>query len=130
MTEIPDKLFLKIGEVSSIAELEPHVLRYWETEFRTLHPRKNESGQRLYIRRDVETVLKIKNLLYEEGYTISGAKKILAKRGKKTSASKKKEDSAQDPALQACLNFGEGDSRRILKEIREDLKNVLSLLSS
>lgn len=72
---IPDKLFFKIGEVSRIAGVEPYVLRYWETEFSFLKPRKNRSGQRVYLRKDVETVLRIKNLLYEEKYTIAGVRK-------------------------------------------------------
>jgi len=74
---IPDKLFFKIGEVSRIAGVEPYVLRYWETEFSFLKPRKNQSGQRVYLRKDVEMVLNIKTLLYEEKYTIAGVRKRL-----------------------------------------------------
>jgi DNA-binding transcriptional MerR regulator len=70
-----DKLFYKIGEISSIAEIEPHVLRYWESEFAFLRPRKNKTGQRVYTRKDLELVLQIKNLLYKEKYTIAGVKK-------------------------------------------------------
>ncbi|MBI4844176.1 MAG: MerR family transcriptional regulator [Nitrospirae bacterium] len=76
---IPDKLFYKIGEVSSIANLESYVLRYWESEFPFLKPRKNNAGQRVYTRKDLETVLKIKNLLYKEKYTIAGVKNKFAK---------------------------------------------------
>ena len=76
-TTIPDKLFFKIGEVSRIAGVEPYVLRYWETEFSFLKPRKNQSGQRVYLRKDVEMVLSIKSLLYEEKYTIAGVRKRL-----------------------------------------------------
>jgi DNA-binding transcriptional MerR regulator len=75
--EIPDKPFFKIGEVASLAGVEPYVLRYWETEFRTIRPEKTRSNQRLYRRRDVETVLEIKRLLYDEGYRIDGAKRRL-----------------------------------------------------
>ena len=72
---IADKLFYKIGEVSKIAEIEPYVLRYWETEFTFLKPRKNKSGQRVYTKKDLELILKIKELLYNERYTIEGVRK-------------------------------------------------------
>ncbi|MEK7832919.1 MAG: MerR family transcriptional regulator [Acidobacteriota bacterium] len=77
-TEIPDKLFYKIGEVCEIVGVQAHVLRYWETEFPMLQPQKNPSGQRTYRRRDVEMAMRIKQLLYEEGFTIAGAKRKLA----------------------------------------------------
>jgi DNA-binding transcriptional MerR regulator len=76
-TEIPDKLFYKIGEVCEIVGVQAHVLRYWETEFPMLQPQKNPSGQRTYRRRDVEMAMRIKQLLYEEGFTIAGAKRKL-----------------------------------------------------
>jgi len=72
---IPDKLFYKIGEVSSIAQVEPYVLRYWESEFPFLKPRKNKAGQRVYTRKNLELILQIKSLLYQEKYTIAGVKK-------------------------------------------------------
>ena len=75
---IPQKLFFKIGEVCEIAGVQAHVLRYWETEFPMLAPQKNRAGQRTYRRRDVEIALRIKELLYDEQYTIAGAKKKLA----------------------------------------------------
>ncbi len=71
------KMFYKIGEVSKLTGLESYVLRFWENEFPLLHPRKNEGGQRVYLQKDVVLILKIKKMLYEEGYTISGAKKVL-----------------------------------------------------
>ncbi|GIU81563.1 MAG: MerR family transcriptional regulator [Acidobacteria bacterium] len=74
---IPEKLFFKIGEVCDIVGVQAHVLRYWETEFPMLSPQKNRSGQRTYRRRDVEIALRIKELLYDELYTIAGAKKKL-----------------------------------------------------
>ena len=74
---IPNKLFFKIGEVCEITDTQPYVLRYWESEFPALAPAKNSSGQRIYRRRDIETILRIKQLLYEEGFTIAGAKKRL-----------------------------------------------------
>jgi DNA-binding transcriptional MerR regulator len=75
--KIPSKLFFKIGEVCELTDTQPYVLRYWESEFPALAPAKNNSGQRIYRRRDIETVLRIKTLLYEEGFTIAGAKKKL-----------------------------------------------------
>src|SRR6266481_9888050 len=75
---IPEKLFFKIGEVCDIAGVQAHVLRYWESEFPTLAPQKNRAGQRVYRKRDVEMALRIKELLYEDQYTIAGAKKRLA----------------------------------------------------
>lgn len=75
--EIPDKLYFKIGEVSKLACVEPHVLRYWETEFTQIQPKRAASNQRLYRRVDVETILVIKTLLHEREFTISGAKKFL-----------------------------------------------------
>ena len=72
---IPDKLFYKIGEVSEIADVESYVLRYWESEFPFLKPRKNKSGQRVYARKDLELVIQIKNLLYKDKYTIAGVRK-------------------------------------------------------
>lgn len=74
---IPEKIFFKIGEVCDLLDVQAHVLRYWETEFPQLSPQKNRSGQRTYRRRDVEIALRIKELLYEDLYTIAGAKKKL-----------------------------------------------------
>ena len=82
MTELPNKLYFKIGEVARLAGVEPHVLRYWETEFREITPAKSRSRQRLYRRQDVERILKIKSLLYQEGYTIDGARRRLRELGK------------------------------------------------
>ncbi|MFA6899163.1 MAG: MerR family transcriptional regulator [Desulfurivibrionaceae bacterium] len=78
---IPDKRYFKIGEVCAITGVKQHVLRYWESEFKILHPQRAQSKQRLYRRVDVETVLAIKRLLKDEGFTISGAKKALARDG-------------------------------------------------
>ncbi len=76
--KIPEKIFFKIGEVCELVGVQAHVLRYWETEFSMLAPQKNRSGQRTYRRRDVEIALRIKELLYDEKFTIAGAKKKLA----------------------------------------------------
>src|ERR671917_1942442 len=75
---IPEKLFFKIGEVCELTGVQAHVLRYWESEFPMLAPQKNRAGQRTYRKRDVEMALRIKELLYEDQYTIAGAKKKLA----------------------------------------------------
>ncbi|MGE3537269.1 MAG: MerR family transcriptional regulator [Candidatus Tectimicrobiota bacterium] len=80
------KPFLKIGEVAKLLGLKPHVLRYWEAEFPSLRPKKNPSGQRIYARADVEAIVEIKNLLYNERYTISGAKKMLADQAREKQA--------------------------------------------
>ena len=76
-SRIPEKLYFKIGEVCELIKVQPHVLRYWETEFPMLAPEKNRAGQRVYRRKDVEMVLRIRDLLYEEKFTIAGAKKKL-----------------------------------------------------
>ncbi|MDO3380008.1 MerR family transcriptional regulator [Geoalkalibacter halelectricus] len=78
---IPDKLYFKIGEVSRITGVKPHVLRYWESEFGAFSPVKSRSQQRLYRRKDIELVLRLKKLLYEEGFTIAGARKKLREEG-------------------------------------------------
>lgn len=79
----PGKLFYRISEVSQMTGLEAYVLRYWETEFPMLRPKKSRGGQRTYVAKDIELVLLIKQMLYEEGFTIAGARKRLARRGSK-----------------------------------------------
>ena len=114
---IPDKLYFRIGEVSELTETEPYVLRYWEKEFPTLRPER-KSKQRLYRRKDVETVFIIKRLLYQEGFTIAGARQQLKT---ETKANKS----------QAALPFAKsGGNARGLKEVRQGLKEVLGMLSS
>jgi DNA-binding transcriptional MerR regulator len=81
--QTPNKLFYRIGEVSRLSGLEPYVLRYWESEFPQLKPEKGKSGQRLYNRKDLEAVLRIKQLLYKEGFTIAGARKKLNSKGER-----------------------------------------------
>ena len=77
MADLPVKPYYRIGEVAEIVGVEPHVLRYWETEFRSIRPSKSAKGQRVYSRRDVEKLLKVKDLLYSHGFTIAGARKRL-----------------------------------------------------
>ncbi|BCL60456.1 transcriptional regulator [Desulfomarina profundi] len=80
---IPDKLYFKIGEVAKLAEVPTHVLRYWESEFSEIRPKRAGSGQRLYRKKDIVFILQIKTLLHEHGYTIAGARKFLAAGNKK-----------------------------------------------
>ena len=81
--EIPEKRYFRIGEVGAITGIEPYVLRYWETEFPKINPTRSRSGQRLYKRHDIETILQIKDLLYQKRFTIAGAKRYLQQhRGK------------------------------------------------
>jgi len=78
---IPDKQYFRIGEVAEVVDVEPYVLRFWETEFKELRPGKSRTGHRQYSRKDVQLALRIRDLLYEEGFTISGARKRLRQRG-------------------------------------------------
>src|ERR1700749_3083551 len=77
MATPPPKLYFRIGEVASLVGVEPHVLRYWEREFRSIRPSKSAKGQRVYSRKDVENLLRVRDLLYRDGFTIAGAKKKL-----------------------------------------------------
>src|SRR5688572_19786304 len=79
--DVPPKLFFRIGEVAGLVGVEPHVLRYWEREFRSIRPTKSAKGQRVYSRKDVENLLRVKDLLYRDGFTIAGAKKKLQRNG-------------------------------------------------
>jgi len=108
---IPDKIFFRIGEVSEIVDVKPYVLRYWESEFELISPEKSNSKQRLYQRRDLELLLEIKRLLYEEEYTIAGARKKL----KQLTAKKKKK---------------RADNSELLSNIRNELEEIKSLIHS
>ena len=83
-TEIPEKRYFRIGEVSAITGIEPYVLRYWQTEFAKIKPARSRSGQRLYKRRDIEIILQIKDLLYQKRFTIAGAKRYLQQHHKES----------------------------------------------
>ena len=114
--EIPDKLFFKIGEVAALLEVKTHVLRYWETEFKILQPVKSRSNQRLYRRKDVETALLIKDMLYRQGFTISGARKKL----RSIKSIDKEAPQPEDNPLQLLK-----DLRQELLKIRERLLGKL-----
>lgn len=94
---IPEKIYFKIGEVCELVGVQAHVLRYWETEFSTLSPQKNKSGQRSYRRRDVEIALRIKQLLYNEMFTIAGARKKLQSELRDGSRSKSANSAGSEP---------------------------------
>jgi DNA-binding transcriptional MerR regulator len=120
--EIPDKLYFRIGEVSRLAGIKPYVLRFWETEFPGLGPKKSGTGHRLYRRKDVEMVLEIKRLLYDRRYTIEGARKFLETRPKPEpdSASKKTRRSQGDLFH---------DAGAALEHVRRELAEILDILS-
>jgi DNA-binding transcriptional MerR regulator len=113
---IPDKLFFKIGEVAEIAEVEQHVLRYWEEEFDVLKPNKNRSGQRLYQKKDIDQVLEIKQLLYSDKFTIAGAKKKL------------KQKKSNNGGSQMDFGFDQEALANWKKKATQDLKSILNIL--
>ena len=114
---IPDKLYFKIGEVKKITGVEPHVLRYWESEFKIIRPQRASSKQRLYRRGDVENILTIKKLLYEDGYTVPGARKLLAE--------KKAEP---EPQTETPVNVPRDRARSLLADIKSDLQQLQQML--
>jgi len=129
--KIPNKLFFKIGEVCELTDTQPYVLRYWESEFPSLAPAKNSSGQRIYRRRDIETVLRIKELLYEEGFTIAGAKKRLESEmtGKGTTPQSQAAATTAANTPEAAQPGEEDDkTRAALKEVKNTLREILTLL--
>jgi DNA-binding transcriptional MerR regulator len=115
--EIPDKLYFKIGEVSDLLGVEPYVLRYWETEFATLSPKKSGTGHRLYRRKDVELLLRIKHLLYDRKFTIEGARQTLQQELRAPKARPAKVTTQRDLF-----------STDPLPEIRRELAEILSML--
>lgn len=115
-SSIPEKLYYKIGEVSEITGIEPYVLRYWESEFKIVSPSRTHSKQRLYRKKDLELILEIKKLLYEEKFTIAGAKKRLQKtKGLKTQQMK--------------LELPEKRFREALIRVKKELEDLHGLLS-
>lgn len=112
---IPDKLYFRIGEVSRLCRLPSYVLRFWETEFPLLKPVKSSTGQRMYRQRDVENVLRIKRLLYDQGYTIAGARQHLR-------------DESKPAKRQSGLLFPTKGRSENLKKVRQGLQEILGML--
>jgi len=129
---IPEKLFFKIGEVCELAGVQAHVLRYWESEFPMLAPQKNRAGQRVYRKRDVEMALRIKELLYEDQYTIAGAKKRLTNelRGGKLKVNGDEETAGEVTAQSfvPSVTPATAEERQGLKQLAAELRELLSLL--
>ena len=102
-SRLPPKLYFRIGEVASLVGVEPHVLRYWEREFRTIRPTKSAKGQRVYSRRDVENLMRVRELLYQEGFTIAGAKKKLERNALRRAEPEQAQDgdARAEPQVQA-----------------------------
>ena len=129
--QIPDKLYYKIGEVAKFTGVKTHVLRYWETEFKAIRPNKSRSNQRLYRKQDVELILHLKDLLYNQGFTIAGARKKLREKpaGNATEIAPKP---AAKPAAegQLALPLSESVDLKLLKEIREDILQLKKSLGT
>jgi DNA-binding transcriptional MerR regulator len=118
--EIPNKLYFRIGEVAKLAGIKPYVLRFWETEFGGLGPKKSGSGHRLYRRKDVELVLEIKRLLYDKRFTIEGARKVLESRPKRADT-KPAPQRRQGELFSATAAF--------YQELRRELRLILDILN-
>jgi DNA-binding transcriptional MerR regulator len=137
---IPEKQYFKIGEVSEILDVEPYVLRYWESEFKILKPTRTRARQRLYHKRDLELLVEIKHLLYDEKFTIAGAKKRLQEMKKQVSAERKArkpskaargKEEPELPAVKQETNFisdSQADYRELLMEIKKELKELRTIL--
>jgi DNA-binding transcriptional MerR regulator len=136
--EIPDKLYFRIGEVARLAGIKPYVLRFWETEFSGLGPKKSGTGHRLYRRKDVELVLEIKRLLYEQRFTIEGARKLLESRPKleavRPAPKPQKVKPAKAAAAVAAASAGEfqpglfSDHHPMFDTVRKELEAILEIL--
>lgn len=120
-TLIPDKLYFRIGEVAKLCGVETYVLRFWETEFPQMRPNKSGTGQRLYRKRDVELALRVKRLLHDEGYTIAGARQVLAQEAAKARA-------PQLPLIEGGAAPAKTEAK--LQRIRTELRDLLTLLST
>ena len=114
-TSIPDKLFFRIGEVAELTGVPPYVLRYWESEFKLLRPRKNHAGQRVYRKHEVQLVLRIKTLLYEDRLTLVGAKKRL-------------QQEARARAQQLEFPAPDAQTLEMLRDVRARLEGIRQIL--
>jgi len=119
---IPDKLYFRIGEVARLCGVETYVLRFWETEFPQMRPNKSGTGQRLYRKRDVEMAMRVRRLLHDEGYTIAGARQVLAQEAR--------ELRAKSPQLPLIEGGGNARVKAKLQRVRTELRDLLGLLSA
>jgi DNA-binding transcriptional MerR regulator len=125
LSELPDKQYFKIGEVARITGVKPHVLRYWETEFTSIRPQKTRTNQRLYRRRDVELLIQIKQLLYQEGFTIAGANKRLRELARQHGPSVAE---AEVATLAVASSFSGGPPpASVLREVRAQIAELIAL---
>jgi len=115
--ELPAKLYYRIGEVAGIVGVEPHVLRYWETEFRSVRPQKSAKGQRICSRRDVETLLKVRELLYAHRFTIAGAKRKLREGGIEPIATEEGASSEETARMRQALLTIRGELVLLMNEL-------------
>jgi len=123
-SEIPDKLYFRIGEVARLCEVPAYVLRFWESEFPQLRPNKGGTGQRLYRRRDVEMALRVKSLLKEEGYTIPGARAVL-----KSEFRGKDKDSPQLSLIDTASHAKPASEAKQLRTLRRELRALTAMLA-
>lgn len=132
--DLPEKPLFRIGEVSRLTATKTFVLRYWESEFPTLQPVKSPSGHRLYRREDIDTVFEIKRLLYEQGFTIAGARKHLAEQAGQNGATvphyaaHSAATTAEPPEPPAKMKPPSRVDRKLLLDLHEELRAILSLL--
>ena len=129
--QIPDKLYFKIGEVAKFTGIKTHVLRYWETEFKAIRPNKSRSNQRLYRKQDVDLILHLKDLLYNQGFTIAGArKKLREKPAKVVDAPVVTIEPVAEVVGQLTLPLAGTLDLKILKEIRQDILHLKKSLDA
>jgi DNA-binding transcriptional MerR regulator len=140
--QIPEKLYYKIGEVAKFTGIKTHVLRYWETEFKAIKPNKSRSNQRLYRKQDVELILRLKDLLYNQGFTIAGARKKLREKPSEKvvevaldtpvtpSQAKTGKQRLAEASDQLALPLSGSYDPKLLKEIRLDLLRLKKSLES
>ena len=121
--EIPNKLYFRIGEVCRLLKLEPYVLRFWESEFPTLSPAKGANGRRMYRKKDVEMVVTIKDLLYERGFTIAGARKVLSRKDDVAAVLSPVVNSPKTQAQSAR------PAPEKLDQVKLELRNILTILN-
>jgi len=128
--QVPDKLYYKIGEVAKITGIKTHVLRYWETEFKAIRPNKSRSNQRLYRKQDVDFILHLKDLLYNQGFTIAGARKKLREKPAKSPEVAIVEKSTDQSDDQLALPMADAVDPKILSEIRQDILRLKKSLGA